>query len=310
MLYDMIENIRYGGQALLGYVRAYKPDMKMRDYELYRGIYCSLCRALGRNYSPLAQLFLSYDFALACVIRLACAESGCSFSAKRCPYNPAKKCMICGNRDIFDFCSHAVIITVYYKILDNLHDKGFFSRLGAALIYPAVALMHRKAKRLAPEAEKAVADAMKLQAETEAKPSPSIDEAAHPSADALGSIFALGAPESKAESLRTIGYLTGRFVYILDAADDLEDDLKKGAFNPFSACDISTAENRKEFADRIRGMLNLTQGGILEALDSLEAERFFDISENILLDGITVCAEKVLEKYGDKTEKKKEYIVE
>ena len=217
MLYDMIENICYGGQALLGYVRAYKPDMKMMDYELYRGIYCSLCRALGRNYSPLAQLFLSYDFALACVIRLACAESGCSFSAKRCPYNPVKKCMICGSRDIFDFCSHAVIITVYYKILDNLHDKGFFSRLGAALIYPAVALMHRKAKILAPETEKAVADAMKLQTETEAKPSPSIDEAAHPSADALGRIFALGAPESKAEALRTIGYLTGRFVYILDA---------------------------------------------------------------------------------------------
>lgn len=310
MMYDMIENIRYGGQALLGYVRAYKPDMKMRDYELYRGIYCSLCRALGRNYSPLAQLFLSYDFALACVIRLARAESGCSFSAKRCPYNPVKKCMICGNRDIFDFCSHAVIITVYYKILDNLHDKGFFSKLVAALIYPAVALMHRKAKRLAPEAEKAVADAMKLQAETEAKPSPSIDEAAHPSADALGKIFAIGAPESKKEALRTIGYLTGRFVYILDAADDLEDDLKKGAFNPFSACDISTAEKRKEFADRIRGMLNLTQGGILEALDSLETERFFDISENILLDGITACAEKVLEKYGDKTEKNKEYIVE
>ena len=69
-----------GGLVLLGYVRAYKPDMKMKDYELYRGIYCSLCRALGRNYTPVAQLFLSYDFALACVIRLACAESGCGFS--------------------------------------------------------------------------------------------------------------------------------------------------------------------------------------------------------------------------------------
>jgi hypothetical protein len=284
--------------------------MKMKDYELYRGVYCSLCRALGRNYSPLAQLFLSYDFALACVIRLACAESGCSFSAKRCPYNPAKKCMICGSSDVFDFCSHAVIITVYYKILDNLHDKGFFSKLVAALIYPAVALMHRKAKKLAPDIEKAVAESMILQAETEAKPSPSIDEAAHPSADALGRIFAVDAPESKKDALHTLGYLTGRFVYILDAADDLEDDLKKGAFNPFSDCDISSPEKRKEFADRIRGMLNLTQNGILEALDSLETERFFDISENILLDGITACAEKVLEKYGEKAEKKKEYIVE
>lgn len=311
MMYDIINKyILVGGLALLGYVRAYKPDMRMKDYELYRGIYCSLCRALGRNYTPLAQLFLSYDFALACVIRLACAESGCSFSAKRCPYNPVKKCLICGSRDIFDFCSHAVIITVYYKILDNLHDKGFFRKLAAALIYPAVALMHRKAKRLAPEAEKAVADAMKLQAETEAKPSPSIDEAAHPSADALGRIFALNAPEKHKEALRTIGYLTGRFVYILDAADDLDDDLKKGAFNPFSHCDISSPEKRREFADSIRGMLNLTQSGILEAFDSLETERFYDISENILLDGISASAERVLEKYGGKAEKKKTYVVE
>lgn len=295
---------------MLGYVRAYKPDMKMRDYELYRGIYCSLCRALGRNYSPLAQLFLSYDFALACVIRLAAAESGCSFSQKRCPYNPAKKCLICGSRDVFDFCSHAVIITVYYKILDNLHDKGFFSRLAAALVFPAVRLMHKKAARLAPETEKAVADAMKKQAETEKKPSPSVDEAAHPSADALGKVFAIGFEGKIKEAVYSIGYMTGRFVYILDAADDLDDDLKKGCFNPFSSCDVSDSESRKAFAEKVRGMLNLTQSSVLEASDSLEAKRFYEIIDNILLDGLESCAERVLEKYGEKPEKKKEFVVE
>lgn len=219
--------------------------------------------------------------------------------------------MICGSKDVFDFCSHAVIITVYYKILDNLHDKGFFSKLAAALIYPAIALMHRKAARLAPDVENAVAEAIKLQTETETKTSPSIDEAAHPSASALGRIFALNAPEKHREALQSIGYLTGRFVYILDAADDLEDDLKKGGFNPFSAKDISSPQKRKEFASEIRGMLNLTQSAVLDAFDSLETDRFYDITENILLDGITACAEKVLEKYDDKPQKKKkDYVVE
>ena len=295
---------------MLGYVRAYKPDMKMKDYELYKGIYCSLCRALGRNYSPLAQLFLSYDFALACVLRLAAAEKGCAFSKKRCPYNPSKKCMICGSKDVFDFCAHAVIITVYYKVLDNLHDKGFFSKLAAALVFPAVALMHKKAARLAPEAEKAVADAMKLQAETEAEKSPSIDEAAHPSAQALATVFSLGFEGETKEALSKIGYMTGRFVYILDAADDLEDDLKKGAFNPFCGEDISGAESRKNFAEKVRGMLNLTQSNALESLDMLEVKRFYDIMDNILLEGLSNCAEKVLSKYGEKAEKSKEYTVE
>ena len=282
----------------------------MKDYELYRGVYCSLCRSLGRNYSPLAQLFLSYDFALACVLRLAAAENGCVFSQKRCPYNPAKRCMICGNREVFDFCAHAVIITVYYKVLDNLRDRGFFLKLAAALIYPAVALMHKKAARLAPEAEKAVAEAMKLQADVETKNGVSIDEAAHPSAQALATVFALGFECETKEALSAIGYMTGRFVYILDAADDLEDDIKKGAFNPFCGEDISTAQSRKNFAEKVRGMLNLTQSNALESLDKLEVKRFYDIMDNILLEGLSNCAERVLAKYGEKTEKSKEYTVE
>ncbi len=299
-----------GGLGLLGYVRAYKPEMKMKDYELYKGVYCSLCRALGRNYSPLAQLFLSYDFTLACILRLAAAESGCSFSQKRCPYNPAKKCMICGSKDVFDLCSHAVIITVYYKILDNLRDKGFFSKLAAALVFPAVALMHKKAKKLAPEIEAAVADAMQKQAQAEAKADPSLDEAAHPSAEALAKVFSLGFDGRKAEALQSIGYMTGRFVYILDAADDLEGDVKKGSFNPFKSEDITSENGRKAFAEKVRGMLNLTQSEALEAFDMLDLQRFYDIAENILLEGLSNCAERVLSKYGEKAEKSKEYTVE
>lgn len=295
---------------MLGYVRAYKPDMKMKDYELYRGVYCSLCRALGRNYSPLAQLFLSYDFTLACILRLAAAETGCSFSQKRCPYNPAKKCMICSARDVFDLCAHAVIITVYYKIADNLHDKGFFSRLAAALVFPAVALMHKKAKKCAPEIEAAVAEAMKIQAESEAKADLSLDEAAHPSANALAKIFSLGFSGQKKDALFSIGYMTGRFVYILDAADDLEDDVEKGNFNPFKNENISDETAKKSFADKVRGMLNLTQAQSLEAFDALELSRFYDMTENILLEGLSNCAEKVLSKYGEKEKKSKEYTVE
>lgn len=283
--------------GLLGYVRAFKPEMKIRDYELYRGIYCSLCGALGRNYSPVAQLFLSYDFALAAVLRLAVIGEGCSFSQKRCPYNPAKKCLICSKKDELDFCAHAVIITVFYKIIDNMQDKGFKSKLIAYLLYPVVYFMHKKAARLAPEIEKAVAQAMKEQRIAEEKKDVCLDEAAHPSANALGKVFSLGFEGENGQLLYTLGYMTGRFVYILDAADDLEEDLKSGSFNPFRGADISDENSRKEFAQRVRGMLNLTQHSALEALDAIEIKRFEDILENIVFDGLNHCGEKVLSKY-------------
>ncbi len=296
---------------MLGYVKAFKPEMKIKDFELYRGIYCSLCRALGRNYSPIAQLFLSYDFAFAAVLRLAASENGCSFSKKRCPYNPAKKCMICSGKKELDLCAHAVIITVYYKVLDNLHDGGLKSKLVAALIYPIVLLMHKKAARLAPEIEKIIGESMKNQAETEKKTNVCLDEAAHASADALGKVFAIGFDGERKNSLYTLGYMVGRYVYILDAADDLEEDLKNGSFNPFREEyeEIKSERIRESFASKVKGMLNLTQSSALDALDSLKKKRFEDILENIVMDGLTFSGEKVLNKYLPENEIENTYFV-
>ncbi len=297
---------------MLGYVKAFKPEMKVKDYELYRGIYCSLCRALGRNYSPIAQLFLSYDFAFAAVLRLAAEENGCSFVKKSCPYNPAKKCMICQSKETLDFCSHAIIITVFYKILDNMHDGGIKSKLIAYLLYPIIFLMHRKAKRLAPDIDKIIGESMKIQSETEKKKNVCIDEAAHPSAEALGKIFSLGFEGERKESLYTLGYMVGRYVYILDAADDLEDDLKDGSFNPFSAeyDEIKDEKIRTDFAQRITAVLNLTQSNALEALDMLEKKRFEDILENVVLEGLDFSMERVLKKYRPEMKERNIYTVE
>lgn len=290
---------------MLGYVKAFKPEMKIKDYELYRGIYCSLCRALGRNYSPVAQLFLSYDFAFAAVLRLAVMQECFSFSQKRCPYNPAKKCMICSEKSELDYCSHAVIITVYYKVLDNLHDKGIKSKIIAALIYPIVWLMHKKAVRLAPGIEKIISESIKNQSELERKNDIGIDEAAHPSADALGRVMSFGFKDGLKNKLYSLGYMVGRFVYILDAADDLEDDVKNGSFNPFKAeySNIKDKECRRKFAEKAEGMLNLTHSGALDALDKIKKNRFEDILENIVFDGLDHSRKTVLSKYAENEEK-------
>lgn len=296
---------------MLGYVRAYKPELKVKDYEIYRGIYCSLCRALGRNYSPLAQLFLSYDFTLAALLRLACAENGCEFTGKRCPYNPSKKCLNCSEKEVFDLCAHAVIIIVYYKIIDNLSDGGFLRKLGAALLFPIVSLMHRKAKKRFPECEKIVSESIAAQSAAEKKDGVSIDEAAHSSADALGKIFSSGFEGAGSEKLYRFGYMIGRYVYILDAVDDLEDDIKTGSFNPFikEYPDISSQEKKAEFAQRAERMLNVTQNAALEAFDELEIKRFSEIIDNIALEGITAGAETVLARYNGKNVKAKSFTV-
>ena len=80
---------------MTGYIKAFKPELKIKDYELYRGVYCSACRVLGKLYTPIARMLLSYDFTFLSIVRLALQEQCGKFEKGRCCANPAKKCLKC-----------------------------------------------------------------------------------------------------------------------------------------------------------------------------------------------------------------------
>lgn len=295
---------------MLGYIRASKPELTVLDYEIYRGVYCSLCRNLGRRYSPLAQLFLSFDFTFAALLFLAVRQEKCTLTPCRCPYNPAKRCSKCTDRSALDRCADGVIITVYHKLLDDIHDRGFFRRILALLLFPAVALMHRKAARLSPEIETAVSTAMTEQKAVE-NTAACVDAAADPSAKALSVIFSLGVPREEEPILRRFGYMVGRFIYIIDAADDIEKDIKRGNFNPLAeGIDSLTAETRCAIASRVDGMINSTLDEAAIALDMAGLNRFSSIIINVIYDGLPKVAQTVLERLrtGKKPAKGREEI--
>ena len=296
---------------MLGYVKADKPNMKMGDYEVYRAVYCSLCNALGRNYSVFARLLLSYDFALAAVLCLALREESCVFDRRRCPLNPAKKCAFCRSRDELDLCAHCVIIIAYYKLKDNLGDRGILKKIFSALAFPLISLMHKKAKRLASDVEAIICESIEAQSKAEENNDCGIDEAAHPSADALGKIFANGVDNNR-QAIYNLGYLTGRYIYILDAVDDYEDDIKKGNFNPFikEFGPLDTPDRIALFSERTGKLLNHTQAQLLDVKDKIEFRRFGAILENILFGGLDKSGMTVLGKYNqDKSSDNKTFIV-
>ena len=168
--------------------------------------------------------------------------------------------------------------------------------------------MHRKAAKKAPEAERIIAESMKKQADAEKNENCSLDEAAHNSAFATGKILSAGFEGENAEKLDSLGYLLGRFVYLIDAADDLEDDIKKKNFNPFMRefPSLDSDESKKAFAARAEKTLNLTQGRLLEIKDTIEFRRFGTIIDNILSGGLDKSADAVIRKYrcpGAKREK-------
>lgn len=282
---------------MLGYVKAYKPELRMREYELYQGVYCSLCRSLGKRYSPLAQLFLNYDFTFLALLRLASVSRSPGIRQKRCPYRPMKKCPGCENNAEIDLCADAVILTVYYKLKDNLRDAGFLKKIASLCVFPLVTLMRCKAKRISPRIDELICTAMREQTLTEAANADNrtlLDAAAHPTAYALSQIASLGEYGEKKRQLARIGYCVGRWVYILDAADDLERDTKSGDFNPFFA--RQKQKGRSETLQYAEQLLHITAAEAVAALEQTDLFRFREILENVLYDGLTAQMQVVLPK--------------
>lgn len=276
---------------MFGYVKAYKPELKMKDYELYKGVYCSVCKRLGRKYGPLAQLSLSYDITFLAVLRLSATEECPQFKRTSCFYNPLKKCNCCDmNSKEIDYSVDCAVIMLYYKLLDNIKDSGFLKKIALFLIFPFFSLLHKKAKACRPQIESVVKSAMQEQAIVESEGALSIDRAAHPSSKALSAILSYGYAGDRKLLLERLGYLIGRWVYIIDAADDLVKDKKKHNYNPYIPMLEQYSQRGEngltELKQYLTEVLNLTVDECLKAFELLELERFREIISNILYLGL------------------------
>ncbi len=283
---------------MLGYVRAYKPEMKFKDYEIYKGVYCTLCKSLGKRYGILSRFILSYDFTFFALVRMA-VRTGCpSFKESRCSFNPAKKCLDCNkdNEDIA-YTADVSILMMYHKLCDNIHDSGFAKRFLCRLALPYAKHLYKKACARAGDIYKVLEKQMARQQEIE-KMNASLDEASDPSAVMLSELLSYNIECNNAAELKKFGYMVGRWVYITDAVNDCESDIKDGSFNPLKS--RFTSEYFREYSEE---MMNLTIGEAISAYKRLQIFRFDDILTNVLYDGVHSVAKKVLMKGDNDCEK-------
>lgn len=285
---------------MFGYVRAYKPELKIKDYEAYKSVYCTLCTKLGRRYGILSRMTLSYDFTFFAIVRLAASKKCPGFFKGRCCFNPLKKCVKCsGNDDEFDYTCAVAMIMLYYKLKDDISDNGFLKKLLSCFLYPFGAYVHNKAKKRFPDAEACVKKAIDAQREAESEKTQSVDKASHPTAQAMAELISYGFEGDTKTVLERIGYCVGRWVYISDALDDFEKDCKSGSYNTFAErcgyrCD--NEQVNREIYESAKRLLNQSSDEAYIAYELLDCESFKPIIENILDCGMNDCTQKILER--------------
>ena len=283
---------------MFGYVRLFKPTITMGEYEQYKGIYCTLCKRLGKRYGVLSRFTLSYDMTFLALLEMALGEDSPDFCPSRCSFNPAKRCLKARRTAAIDRAADIGTILTYYKLKDTLADEGFLKKVGAGCLYPFAAAARKRAVKRRPDADTLVAKMMAQQAALEKEDCSSIDRAAEPFALMLQNLAAdTAADETQKRVLERFGYCLGRWVYLTDAADDLKEDLEKGRYNPYILSRSLAAEDADGIAATRRyagESLNACLAECIAAYNLLDIRRFDGILRNILEQGMPHTQKRVI----------------
>jgi hypothetical protein len=213
---------------MFGYVHPRKCELRVHEYETYKAYYCGLCKTLLHRYSAAATAVVNYDCTFLYLLGDSLANSTNELERCRCLLHPMERKMQITVPEA-DFPAAVNVLLAYYKLKDDVAD----GKAQMALLQPLLVQAAHKAAQEYPETDTAVRTMSQNLDKVQAAHSDSIDEAAEPFAHLLGTIFGSLCAQEK-EPLQDIGYNLGRWLYIIDAADDFEKDIKTGSYNVFA----------------------------------------------------------------------------
>lgn len=286
---------------MFGYVKPQKWELLLREYDQYRGVYCSLCRRLGRRYGPAAKLALNYDCTFFSIVLIALSPRVPRFERKRCTVNPMKKCTYCLSEEEIDAAAALTVILSYFKIRDDIEDSPWYKKAAFFCLLPAAAHARRRAEKEFPEYDAAVSSAMEGQRKAERGAGLGPDGCAEPTANMLAVLFELsaggGENTAAARVLHEFGYYLGRWIYLMDAADDLEKDVASGSFNPFAVkygIRDGDAEGIRAAKSRANEALNMTLARLAAAFHLMDLNSFGSVVQNVVLKGLPEMQKELL----------------
>ncbi|MGV8983253.1 DUF5685 family protein [Clostridium sp.] len=287
---------------MFGYVTPCKMEMKIKDYEKFKAYYCGLCNSIKNNYGNLPRLTLNFDMTFLAILLDSLGDNKSSFTEFRCLIHPLKKRVMVVNNEALDYAAFSNTTLAYYKLMDDAFDDktmkskifSLFLRnyLSKSKVEYTDVMKYTKEKLLLLNTLESNHGDISLDEQL------SIDELSHVFADLTGFIISFYYKnEPFKDDLYWLGYNLGKWIYIIDAYDDLEKDMKSNSFNAINSLFNMDKLDFKSFSilikPRIDYILTTCAQQCLENLNSLPLIRNEDILYNILELGLMEKMDKV-----------------
>lgn len=261
---------------MFGYIAVDEPELKMKDYRKYKAYYCGLCRALRKCYGSAGQLTLSYDMTFLAVLLTSLYESETEISHRRCKIHPFKKQVLLSG-EMTDYAADMNLILAYYHQKDDWEDE---KKLSGKLGMMALKRKVKKVIREYPRQCKTIQSELDQIRSCEKEGCTQLDLISGCFGRIMGEILAFQEDHWK-ETLYQMGFYLGKFIYIMDAYEDYDEDLKKNRYNP-----LTEIHKREDYESYMQQILCMMAGECSAAFERLPCLQDVDILRNILYGGI------------------------
>lgn len=219
---------------MFGYVRPNREELKVRELREYEALYCGLCHTLGQRHGFPARMFLSYDIVLLAMV-LDRTPGRPALEKRRCPARLWCTKKQCARSDGLEAAADAGTILSYWKLRDTVADGTWPERLGGRALSLLLRPAYRRAAEARPDYDRTVQACLEELHRLEAEGAPSLDRTADTFARMLQSAAPSSGEGDRDRAVEQLLYHLGRWIYLVDAWDDLEEDRRTGSYNPISA---------------------------------------------------------------------------
>ncbi|MBR5231152.1 MAG: hypothetical protein IKW00_02760 [Clostridia bacterium] len=261
---------------MFGYIQVNCKMLSEEEKKRFRACYCGLCHVLHEKYGDAGRLTLSNDMTFLSLLLSSLYEPDETCYDERCVLHPVKKHQAVVSRAA-EYAADMNILLAYFKCLDDVGDeKSLKGRTGERLLCSA----YKKVRERYPEKCEKVKECLDAIAALEKENSEEIDALVRLSGQMLAETF-LWKQDAFEPYLRGVASALGGFIYLMDAYEDYDEDIKRGRYNPLKALHAQS-----DYQERMQDILILQMGKCVRALDCLPLEQDSALLRNILYSGV------------------------
>lgn len=261
---------------MFGYIIINKGDMKFKEFDIYHSYYCGLCQALKEKYGKLGQLSLSYDITFLVMLLSSLYEPETEVSEVKCTAHPFERHPVRSNEFSYYGADMNLLFT-YYKCKDDWDDEKKLTRL---IYQKALHKAYRSICSRYGEKTKKISNLMRELAQEEKRQNQDIDRMAGIFGEIMGELMTPKTDEWQ-DGLKAMGNNLGKFIYLLDAYEDIEEDIRKGRYNP-----LRKRFEDPDFEEETKTVLTMIMAECCKEFERLPIIENVEILRNILYSGV------------------------